>query len=35
MSLITNIMANYRDIGAKWININSDDSEYEFNLELV
>ena len=35
MSLITNIMANYRDIGAKWININSDDSEYDSSLELI
>ena len=35
MSLITNIMANYRDTGAKWINIDSNDSEYDSGLELI
>ena len=28
-------MANYRDINAKWININSDDSKYNSGLELI
>ena len=28
-------MASYYDIGAKWININSNDSEYNSGLELV
>jgi hypothetical protein len=34
-SLITNIIANYRDTGAKWININSNDSEYDSGPELI
>lgn len=28
-------MASYRDTGAEWINIDSDDSEYESGPELV
>ena len=28
-------MASYRDTGAEWIDINSDDSEYESGPELV
>jgi hypothetical protein len=35
MSLTTNIMANYRDTGAKWININSNDSKYDSSPELI
>jgi hypothetical protein len=35
MLLIINIMANYCDIGAEWINIDSDDSEYDSGLELI
>jgi hypothetical protein len=35
MSLTTNIMANYCDTGAEWINIDSDDSEYDSGPELI
>ena len=28
-------MANYRDIGAEWINIDSDDSKYDSSPELI
>jgi len=28
-------MANYRDTGAEWINIDSDDSEYDSGPELI
>jgi hypothetical protein len=35
MSLTTNIMANYRDTSAKWINIDSNDSKYNSGLELI
>ena len=35
MSLTTNIMANYCDISAKWINIDSNDSEYDSSPELI
>ena len=28
-------MASYRDTGAEWINIDSDDSEYDSGPELV
>jgi hypothetical protein len=33
--LITNIIANYRNISTKWININSNDFKYDSGLELI
>jgi hypothetical protein len=34
-SLVTIIMATYRDTDAEWINIDSDDSDYDSGPDLV